>query len=162
MESKEVQRLVHNELERLPCRYRAPLVLCDLEGQTHETAAAQLCCPVGTIKSRLARGRERLRERLARRGLSSPLLLQGPMLSTHAAVELPVKLLHQTVQGRDGALAANGTFAAGSVTISTGVLTDGVIRTMAITGPKVAPGAALGGNRRGWRDMALERSNNAD
>jgi RNA polymerase sigma factor (sigma-70 family) len=144
MESKEVQCLVHDELERLPYRYRAPLVLCDLEGQTHEDAAAQLCCPVGTIKSRLSRGRERLRERLARRGLSSPLLLQGPLLSTHATVEVPVRLLHQTTRAVTEFL-SRGTFASGSVTISTGVLTDGVIRTMAITGPKASLALLLAG-----------------
>ena len=54
------ERFLDDELERLPYRFRAPLILCDLEGQTHEQAAAQLRCPVGTVKSRLSRGRERL------------------------------------------------------------------------------------------------------
>jgi HlyD family secretion protein len=61
---------LHEEIERLPERYRAPLVLCDLEGSTHEQAARSLGWPVGTVKSRLSRGRERLRDRLARRGLA--------------------------------------------------------------------------------------------
>jgi HlyD family secretion protein len=61
---------LHEEIERLPERYRAPLVLCDLEGSTHEQAARHLGWPVGTVKSRLSRGRERLRDRLARRGLA--------------------------------------------------------------------------------------------
>jgi HlyD family secretion protein len=61
---------LHEEIERLPERYRAPLVLCDLEGSTHEQAARHLGWPVGTIKSRLSRGRERLRDRLARRGFA--------------------------------------------------------------------------------------------
>ena len=59
VESNEIRAVVDAELERLPKRYRAPLVLCDLEGQTHEQAALELRCPVGTVKSRLSRGRER-------------------------------------------------------------------------------------------------------
>ena len=61
---------MHEELDRLPARLREPIVLCDLEGLTHERAAQRLSLPVGTVKSRLARGRERLRCRLVRRGLA--------------------------------------------------------------------------------------------
>ncbi len=63
---------IHEEIERLPERYRVAVVLCDLEGRTHEQAARHLGCPVGTVKSRLARGRVRLRDRLTRRGLTVP------------------------------------------------------------------------------------------
>ena len=63
LEAGELRSLIDEELQRLPQRYRTPLILCDLEGQTHEQAAVQLHCPVGTVKSRLARGRERLRSR---------------------------------------------------------------------------------------------------
>ena len=55
------------------------MVLCDLEGRTHEEAARHLGCPVGTVKSRLARGRERLRDRLTRRGLAPGAMLAGPL-----------------------------------------------------------------------------------
>ena len=63
---------LHEEVERLPERLRAPVVLCYLEGLTHEQAADHLACPVGTVRSRLARGRERLRRALARRGFAPP------------------------------------------------------------------------------------------
>ena len=66
----ELSEQLDEELARLPQRYRAPLVLCDLEDLTHEQAALQLGWPVGTVKSRLSRGRDKLRSRLARRGLS--------------------------------------------------------------------------------------------
>ena len=62
--------LIHEELDRIPERYRAVLVLCCLEGLTQHQAAQQLGWPLGTVQSRLARGRERLRARLARRGLA--------------------------------------------------------------------------------------------
>jgi len=66
----EVGRILHEEVDRLPDRYRAPVVLCDLGGRTHEQAARHLGWPVGTVKSRLARARDRLRGRLLRRGLA--------------------------------------------------------------------------------------------
>ena len=66
----EVAAALHEELGRLPERYRAAVVLCYLEGHTCEAAARRLGWPVGTVKSRLARGRERLRVRLIRRGLT--------------------------------------------------------------------------------------------
>jgi RNA polymerase sigma factor (sigma-70 family) len=61
--------VLHEEIGRLPARYRAAVVLCDLQGLPLVDAAVQLGCPVGTIKSRVARGRERLRARLVRRGV---------------------------------------------------------------------------------------------
>lgn len=68
---------VRKELDRLPDKYRAPLILCYLEGLTHEQAASQLGWAVGTVKVRLVRGRRLLRERLDRRkiALAAGLLL---------------------------------------------------------------------------------------
>lgn len=62
--------LLHQEVDRLTARFRAPIVLCYLEGLTHDEAAARLNWPVGTVRSRLSRGRDQLRRRLVRRGLS--------------------------------------------------------------------------------------------
>ena len=88
---KELERVLHEELARLPERYRAPLVLCDLEGHTHQQAARHLGWPVGTVKSRQARGRERLRERLRRRGLApNPGVLATALLPDgHSALLSP-------------------------------------------------------------------------
>ena len=63
--------LVRDEVGRLPEIHRLPVVLCYLEGKTNQEAAAQLSCPVGTIKGRLWRARQTLRDRLSRRGLDS-------------------------------------------------------------------------------------------
>jgi protocatechuate 3,4-dioxygenase beta subunit len=63
--------LVDQEVSRLPARYRDVIVLCDLEGRTYTEAARRLRCPLGTVQSRLARGRDQLRGRLVRRGVGA-------------------------------------------------------------------------------------------
>lgn len=90
---EDVGPIVHEEVNALPDRYRAAVVLCCLEGRTHAEAARRLGCPVGTVESRLARGRERLRVRLARRGLSPSLI---PVAAPFQA-PLPVTLVDTTV-----------------------------------------------------------------
>ncbi len=69
-ERNECEAMLDRELSRLPEKYRAPLVLCYLRGRTHDQAAEELRCPVGTVRSRLARGRDLLRDRLTRRGIA--------------------------------------------------------------------------------------------
>src|SRR5262249_13856506 len=87
------------ELQRLPVKYRAPLVLCYLEGLTNEEAARQLGWPTGSISYRLARGREILRGRLTRRHQALPEALFAGLLAPAAAlVQLPAGLLETTVR----------------------------------------------------------------
>ena len=91
--------VIHEEIDRLPERYRIPVVLCDLEERPYEEAARHLGCPVGTVKSRLARGRERLKLRLTRRGLADPAatLVPGfPAAEVGAAV--PASLAKETIR----------------------------------------------------------------
>lgn len=67
----EIRSIVGEEIGRLPGRYRSAVSLCLLEGLTYAEAARRLACPVGTLGVRLARGRELLRGRLVRRGVTS-------------------------------------------------------------------------------------------
>ena len=64
--SRSFAELLQEELSRLPDKYRQPVVLCYLEGQTNEEAARRLSWPVGTVKGRLTRARDLLRRRSTR------------------------------------------------------------------------------------------------
>jgi RNA polymerase sigma factor (sigma-70 family) len=66
----EVQAALDSALEKLPEKYRAALVLCYLEGMSQEEAARHLDCPLSTLRTRVARGRKLLRDRLAAQGLT--------------------------------------------------------------------------------------------
>jgi RNA polymerase sigma factor (sigma-70 family) len=70
IERRDLRRLLDDELSNLPEKYRAPVVLCDLEGWTHEEAARQLGWPTGSMSRRLDRARALLRRRLALRGVA--------------------------------------------------------------------------------------------
>jgi len=95
----DVRPLVVDELQRLPEKYRAPLVLCYLQGLTNEQAAEQLHWPSGTVKGRLARAREVLRGRLARRGLAlTATALTATLAETSASAAMPAALVATTVR----------------------------------------------------------------
>jgi RNA polymerase sigma factor (sigma-70 family) len=113
---------LHEEVALLPEKLRVPIILCYLEGLTAEAAAQRLGCPRGTVLSRLSRARERLRARLARRGVS---LFAGlPLYATKSAV--PDALSHATVQAAVRITAGETT--AGTVPASVAALTEGVLR----------------------------------
>src|SRR5262245_61314253 len=82
--------VLHEEVRRLPDKYRGPVLLCYLEGKTNEEAASQLQWPVGTVKTRLDKAREMLRTRLARRGVA---LTAGLLAANTVTAEVPAALL---------------------------------------------------------------------
>jgi len=69
-EDGELKRILADALEELPEKYRAPVVLCYLEGKTNEEAARQLGWPAGSMSRRLERGRNLLRQSLAGYGFA--------------------------------------------------------------------------------------------
>jgi RNA polymerase sigma factor (sigma-70 family) len=110
----ELEQALHEEIGRLPERYRAAVVHCLLEGLTHEQAARSLGWPVGTVKSRLAQGRERLRLRLIRRGLAPGAILAGGALAARSArAAMPAALAAATA--RAAVCLATGQATAGAV-----------------------------------------------
>jgi RNA polymerase sigma factor (sigma-70 family) len=85
----ELGPIVQEELRRLPEKYRAAVVLCYWEGLTQEQAAAQLGCPIGTVRSRIARARDLLRRRLSRRGLAPMAGLAASGFDVSSVVPVP-------------------------------------------------------------------------
>jgi RNA polymerase sigma factor (sigma-70 family) len=96
----DLQPVLHEEIRRLPIKYRAPVVLCYLESKTNEEAARQLSWPVGTVKARLSRARDMLRMRLERRGMGGAdgLLAEASPAARNTASILPIFLLDSTVR----------------------------------------------------------------
>ncbi len=95
---QELRPILDEEVNRLPEKYRQAFILCFLEGQTNEQAANQLGCPLGTILSRLARARERLRARLTRRGLVlSSGALAVALATEAAAAEVPPDMSRKAI-----------------------------------------------------------------
>src|SRR5262249_6228995 len=120
------------ELNRLCERYRAPLVLCYLEGKTQDEAAAQLALAKGTLKGRLERARELLRARLRRRGLGpAAVALVAAWPAGPAAAGVPAAWLGSTVKAATAVRA--GRAAAGVISSKVATLTEGVLRAMFLT-----------------------------
>jgi RNA polymerase sigma factor (sigma-70 family) len=84
LEWEELRPVLDEELNQLPAKYRVVLVLCYLEGKTHQEAARQLGWPSGSLSRRMNRARELLRRRLTRRGIALSSVLLFGLLSREA------------------------------------------------------------------------------
>jgi RNA polymerase sigma factor (sigma-70 family) len=122
---RELLALLDEELSRVPEKYRAPLVLCYLEGLPRDAAARRLGCPLGTLKSRLERGRELLRRRLTSRGVSLPVATLVAALVEDSIAHAGYSLVSTTAQ-------AALPFAAGSP--AGGVLSARVVALAEVVG----------------------------
>jgi RNA polymerase sigma factor (sigma-70 family) len=107
---RELCAVLDDEIQRMPERYRAPLILCGLEGKTCEQAARALSWPKSSLAHRLGRARELLRQRLARRGVVLPAALLVAALTDKARATVPAPLALATArllaQAASGALPA--------------------------------------------------------
>ena len=133
---------LHAEIERLPEKYRFPVVLCYFEGLTHEQAASRLRWPLGTVKIRLSRARERLRSRLEARGRPSSLLLPAITHQPGTLAELPEQLIN-TITAAGCRYSTTGV-TGGLVSSVVIKATQGVMQSMLIYKLKLA-GAVLCG-----------------
>ncbi len=138
--------ILHEEIERLPERLRAPVVLCYLQGMTYEVAAHQLGLSETAIRGRLARARERLRRGLTRRGVTIPagLLVAGAAGQAPAAV--PPALIHSTTRIALGFMACH----------TVAILARGVQSAMLLKQLRVAAvllALGLGGSLWAWQTL---------
>ena len=128
----EIAPVLDLELSRLPEKYRAAIVLCDLEGKGQEVAAAELGCSRGTLSSRLVRARALLQKRLSRLGVTVSLGSLAMTLSHQAAAEsmlVPAELLVSTVHAVN-VWTTGSAAAAGVISPQVAALTEGVLKTM--------------------------------
>jgi RNA polymerase sigma factor (sigma-70 family) len=124
----DLSPVLHEEIARLPAKYRAPIVLCYLEGMTQDQAARELDWPVGTVRGRIARARDLLRTRLTRRGLAlSAGIAAVDSLGETASAAIPAALREATIQ------AVLGSAAAGALSRTATLLLQAVLKKMAVT-----------------------------
>jgi RNA polymerase sigma factor (sigma-70 family) len=129
---QELEEALDLALAQLPEKYRQAIVLCCLEGKTQEEAAGQLDCPLGTVRSRLARGRELLRKELAARGVPLSVGAFATFLAASAApAALPAAVLRTTVTA--SLQAAMGEAVANIVSPRIAALVEGASKAMVMT-----------------------------
>jgi RNA polymerase sigma factor (sigma-70 family) len=129
-DGRELLLALDAELALLPEKYRQPIVLCYLEGRSHEQAASELGWPIGTVKGRMARGREMLRKRLLRRGIAPAAagLTAVAGLGVGTA-EVSAALAHATQELARGFLTGQ---TGGCASASVLTLAEGMVRNMAL------------------------------
>jgi RNA polymerase sigma factor (sigma-70 family) len=128
----ELRHVLDRELDKLPTKYRAAVVLCYLEGRTHSEVAALLGCPRQTITTRLTRACARLRARLTRRGLALSAGAIAALWAQEAAAAVPSDLTGGTVRAASS-LALAEQVVSGTVPDRITRIAQGVLQSMFMT-----------------------------
>jgi RNA polymerase sigma factor (sigma-70 family) len=137
---RDLRPVLDAAIDRLPSKYRVPFILCYLEGMTNAQAAQHLGCPPGTVATRLARARARLRARLTRQGIAVGGALLGLALATRTAAAVPPVLLAATAHA-----VTEGAIPAAVTTLMKGVCKVMIIEKVRMMVLTLAALAAVGG-----------------
>jgi RNA polymerase sigma factor (sigma-70 family) len=135
----DLRQVLDDEVQQMPEKFRLPILLCHLQGRTREEAARQLGCSAGAVKGMLERGREELRSRLMRRGVTLSATALAGLLSENAlSAAVPAAL-------RDSTIKAALLFAArtGATAGSAAALAEGVLQAMWSSRMKVVAAVTL-------------------
>ncbi len=134
---RDLRLVLDQELNRLPEKYRVPVVLCDLEGRTRRDVARQLGIPEGTLSGQLTTARRMLAKRLGRHGLTLAVGSLAAMLSQNAASAcVPVPLVVSTIKAAS-LFAAGQAATVGLASANVAAITEGVLKAMLMTNLKV-------------------------
>ena len=150
--SDDLLPALHEEIARLPEKYRLAIVLCDLEGMTQAQAAGQLHWSERTLRHRLAEGRARLKRRLGRRGLVPDGAMLGAVCLREARALVPAGWQEATVRAALDVF--NHSVAAGAVSATAHSLTREVIKTMLLQKLKLASAALITVGVTAWAASA--------
>lgn len=134
-DQREVRRILCEEVNRLPPKYRAVIVACFFEGKTHEEAAHQLGWPRGTVAGRVARARDLLRRRLVRRGVTLSISALLTALTVRTAQAALTGLVDSVIHA--ARLLAAGQAAGAVVAPHVAALAEGVLQAMYWTRMKI-------------------------
>jgi RNA polymerase sigma factor (sigma-70 family) len=140
---RELGRAIDAEVQRLPEKYRLPLLLCAFEGRSNAEAARELGCPLGTLESRLSRARSRLRAGLARRGFPLAAGALADALSRAAAEACPPVPPAAATAAAALRASAGAELTSDLVSARVVALTEGVLQSMIVAKLKAATGICL-------------------
>jgi RNA polymerase sigma factor (sigma-70 family) len=149
---RDLRPVLDDAIRALPAKYRAPVVLCYLEGMTHAEAARHLGCPPGTLATRLSRARDQLRARLVRRGVTLSAGALAAVLTGGAEASLPPALVSGVVRG----LVAPSAIPSHVTALMKGVCQAMLMDKLRVVVMALVAATALGALALGYRSRAGE------